>query len=169
MTAWTSPRTWVAGETVGAANMNTHIRDNENAIWENISGAGWTSFTPSWTNLTVGSGTNVGYYGMAGKTVLLHVEFTYGSGSAVGTDPYFVLPQTGVTYSLFHRIGYTTLYDASGSVYEAALVYLASTLGQIKMNLVSGSYVVLASVSATAPFTWTTGDKILISGFYERA
>jgi hypothetical protein len=26
--AWTAPRTWVAGETVSAALMNTHVRDN---------------------------------------------------------------------------------------------------------------------------------------------
>lgn len=26
--AWTTPRTWVVGETVTAANMNTHVRDN---------------------------------------------------------------------------------------------------------------------------------------------
>jgi hypothetical protein len=26
--AWTTPRTWVAGETVTAALMNTHVRDN---------------------------------------------------------------------------------------------------------------------------------------------
>ena len=26
--AWTAPRTWVAGETVTAALMNTHVRDN---------------------------------------------------------------------------------------------------------------------------------------------
>lgn len=29
---WTSPRTWVAAETVTAAIMNTHIRDNLNAL-----------------------------------------------------------------------------------------------------------------------------------------
>jgi hypothetical protein len=28
MTTWTAPRTWVAGETVTAAIMNTHLRDN---------------------------------------------------------------------------------------------------------------------------------------------
>lgn len=27
--AWTAPRTWVSGEVVTAAIMNTHIRDNE--------------------------------------------------------------------------------------------------------------------------------------------
>lgn len=30
--AWTSPRTWIAGETVTAALMNTHIRDNETEL-----------------------------------------------------------------------------------------------------------------------------------------
>lgn len=30
--AWTTPRTWVAGELVTAALFNTHIRDNENAL-----------------------------------------------------------------------------------------------------------------------------------------
>lgn len=30
--AWTTPRTWVAGEVVTAAIMNVHIRDNLNAI-----------------------------------------------------------------------------------------------------------------------------------------
>ena len=30
--AWTSPRTWVTGETVTAALLNTHVRDNLNAL-----------------------------------------------------------------------------------------------------------------------------------------
>jgi len=30
--AWIAPRTWVAGETVTAALMNTHLRDNLNAL-----------------------------------------------------------------------------------------------------------------------------------------
>jgi hypothetical protein len=31
--AWTTPKTWSAGETLTAANFNTHIRDNLNAIF----------------------------------------------------------------------------------------------------------------------------------------
>ncbi len=30
--AWTTPRTWVAGEVLTAALMNTHVRDNENVV-----------------------------------------------------------------------------------------------------------------------------------------
>jgi hypothetical protein len=28
MTSWTTPRTWVTGEVLSSANMNTHVRDN---------------------------------------------------------------------------------------------------------------------------------------------
>src|SRR4030095_8765276 len=34
--AWTTPKTWSAGETLTAANFNTHIRDNLNATWRLI-------------------------------------------------------------------------------------------------------------------------------------
>ncbi len=34
--AWTAPRTWVTGETVTAALMNTHIKDNLLAIGEHV-------------------------------------------------------------------------------------------------------------------------------------
>jgi len=32
MAGWTTPRTWVSGEVVTAAEMNAHVRDNLNAI-----------------------------------------------------------------------------------------------------------------------------------------
>lgn len=33
MMAWTTPRTWTTGEIVTAAMMNTHVRDNLNALF----------------------------------------------------------------------------------------------------------------------------------------
>lgn len=48
--AWTAPRTWVAGETVTAALMNTHVRDNLKAI-----GDPWTAYTPTIVNVTTSS------------------------------------------------------------------------------------------------------------------
>jgi hypothetical protein len=33
----------------------------------------------------------------------------------------------------------------------------------------SGTYAAFSGVTSTAPFTWTTGDQILITGFYEAA
>ena len=36
--AWTTPRTWSAGELVTASMMNTHIRDNQIYLFDNIAG-----------------------------------------------------------------------------------------------------------------------------------
>src|SRR6266545_451259 len=33
---WTTPKTWSSGETLTAANFNTHIRDNGDATWHLI-------------------------------------------------------------------------------------------------------------------------------------
>lgn len=51
--AWTSPRTWVTGELVTAALLNTHLRDNLNAVWPweiNLLGLSGTSNTNFSTN-----------------------------------------------------------------------------------------------------------------------
>jgi hypothetical protein len=40
---WTTPKTWSAGETLTAANFNTHIRDNLNAIGPTIARARTTA------------------------------------------------------------------------------------------------------------------------------
>lgn len=41
--AWTTPHTWVSGETVTAALMNTHVRDNLATVFPG--GTGWTDVT----------------------------------------------------------------------------------------------------------------------------
>jgi len=45
--AWTTNRTWVSGELVTAAIMNTYVRDNLNTI------SGWTNHTPTLKGVTV--------------------------------------------------------------------------------------------------------------------
>lgn len=39
--SWTTPRTWVAGEIVTAAEMNTHVRDDLNWLHDNPVGSIW--------------------------------------------------------------------------------------------------------------------------------
>lgn len=52
--AWTTPRTWVAGETLTAALLNTHLRDNMNVVPIEL---GTTEFT---ANVTVSATTEAG-------------------------------------------------------------------------------------------------------------
>lgn len=53
--AWTAPRTWVSGELVTAALLNTHIRDNQTILKTAINDSGEVEFTDA-TELTIASG-----------------------------------------------------------------------------------------------------------------
>lgn len=71
--AWTSPRTFVAAETVTAAIMNTHIRDN--LLELNGTSNTWTAYTPVWaagTNPTLSSA--FGRYKRIGNLVTVQFE-----------------------------------------------------------------------------------------------
>jgi len=126
----------------------------------------WTAFTPSWTNLTVGSGTNVGAYCQIGKIVHFRVKFTYGAGSAVGSSPYFALP---VTAKVANGVNFTTWYlDANVGYYQGFADISAANM-VLHALVASGTYLGSTACTATVPFTWTSTDFIQISGTYEAA
>lgn len=167
------------GEQPSAAKWN--ILGTNDAYFDSLIGSGtaWTSATPTWTNLTVGTGGNAYntiYYQQLGKIVRFHGRVTLGSsGPVVGTNPYFVLPvtisttayPTGSTYS--YPIG-TTSYKAATVAYNGALVYnaaLATSAAQPLYNIqASGA---TAGLAVSSPGTWAAGDHISYMGWYEAA
>ncbi|WP_406730886.1 hypothetical protein [Streptomyces sp. NBC_01794] len=86
-----APRTWVVGETVGAATMNTEIRDQFNSIFDP-----WTTYTPTWAggSPVIGNGTLTGRHMKVGRTCHVAVKqqngstTTYGSGGYTWTLPF---------------------------------------------------------------------------------
>jgi hypothetical protein len=170
MTARPVPRTWVAGETVGATIMNAHVRDALNAIYEDVTEA-WASFTPTWTNLTAGNGTNVGYYAVAGQTTIFRVVFTFGTTSSIGGSVSVNYPATAVALggNVPVSAGVSYIDSNPGTTYEGKAVNASSAAVSLFSLAVSGANVVTAALSSTAPFTWTTGDIILLQAIYERA
>jgi hypothetical protein len=121
------------------------------------------SFTPSWTNLTVGNGTNVGYYCQIGKIVFFNVKFVLGSTSSVGSaEVYVAMPVTRND----RTAGFTAWcnYTDTGTATYAGFMLHYGTL------MATGAAANYATyVSTTSPFTWTTNDAIYINGFYEAA
>lgn len=90
--AWTTPRTWVAGETVTAALMNTHVRDNLSAALPvgeggtNVTHAGGNFTTPS-GSITIASGDQITFrYHRTGKW--LSVQLGLATGTITGTPAY---------------------------------------------------------------------------------
>lgn len=90
----TTPRTWVVGEVVTAAEMNTEIRDQFSDLF-----AAWTSWTP-----TLGASTTAptnldlfGRYKQVGKSVLGQFSIGWNASSTAGSGTYqgFTLPVAG--------------------------------------------------------------------------
>jgi hypothetical protein len=128
----------------------------------------WTSFTPSWTNLTVGTGSEVnqGYYCQIGKTIIFRLYTKLGSsGSSVGTTPTLTLPVSIQTTNmqLLVPIGQCTYLDG-GTAWPGYI----DGYGSLRTTTIA-TYPTLANVTATQPFTWGAADIITIYGFYEAA
>jgi hypothetical protein len=128
-------------------------------------GGGWTTWSPTFANLTVGNGTVTARYQQIGKTVNFEFKFILGSTSAIGSLPNFSLPATpkigsGIFLLAAEDSGtgntFGGLENISGTVYPFAF-----TAG--------GTYVQNSYFTATVPFTWTTNDNFTIRGTYEVA
>lgn len=134
-------------------------------------GGAWTTWSPTWANLTVGSGSVSARYTKVGKTVTFELMFTYGSGSSVGSAPSFTLPVTAASYYDSNTVvGVGALRDSSPSTLVTAVVRIDSTtVASVFANNASSTYGTVSVLSSTVPFTWATGDVYYASGRYEAA
>jgi hypothetical protein len=148
----------------GATAIQTLATDIDTSVGTGL--LAWTSYTPTFTNLTVGNGTLLAKYNQIGKTMHMYVSLKLGSTSSVGS---------GITMSM-PGSGQPDLYTTTNIVYEDAgvgffvgnAVIFGSTayLGNILTNATYGKH---QGFDTTSPFTWTTNDGIYFNASYEVA
>lgn len=124
----------------------------------------WQSWTPTWTNFTVGSATVVAMFSRIGRTIHWRLAVTL-SSSTVSGDVSFTLPVALASYAATAPIGVVNLQDANGADYAGQVVVSSGNGRLIYVN----SSANLAALSSSAPFTWANGDQFLASGTYEAA
>lgn len=130
----------------------------------------WQSYTPTWTNLTVGNGTVTAKYARIGKTVILRIKFVMGGTSVMGSSPTFSLPVTAISeYNSRYSVGSLYLEDAGVAAYYGAMELSNTTTGAPNTFGTGGTYASSAGVSAAVPFTWGTGDFFNGTLVYEAA
>jgi hypothetical protein len=131
----------------------------------------WTAFTPTWGGLTVGNGVyNTSHYYLSGKLITVAVDFQFGSTSAVTGNLSITMPsELGRANNFNTGLAQVLLVDASVTTYFG--ITTPSTTNPLTWAIrgASGSPLALASTSATAPFTWTTNDRIVFGATYEVA
>lgn len=123
----------------------------------------WATWTPTTANLTLGSGTITSRYRVSeDKTGDFFFSFLLGAGSAVGTLPSFTLPFTPhSSYVTFTTLGNGELIDAGTNTYFAIGRWTAGSAVEFVYLGASGVH---TAVTATAPYTFTSGDRITCIG-----
>lgn len=116
------------------------------------------AYTPTWTNLTVGSATQNTYFTMKGKMVVARVAITL-SGSTMGSNPNFSLPVTAAsTYKLGAGVGNLYIEDAGTAGYVGSINLLTTTTAQPVILGTASTYAGNSGISAANPFAWGNTD-----------
>lgn len=158
----TTPRTWVASEIVTAAEMNAEIHDPFTAIQ-----AAWTTYTPTLTGLTLGTGSStVARYRQVGKTIDFFIQVTLGTGGAATGSITATLPVTALFMSWFAR-DCNGFHSATPATFD--LVGVATSTAVLTIRVPGAGAAAITATNATAPFTWASGDILTVQGRYEAA
>ena len=134
-----------------------------------------TAFTPTWTNLAVGTGgsaSNVGSYIKVNKLLFMRVRTVLGSSGASVTG------KIGMTLPASLSLQGTPQLSTIQSIQVVFVDTGTATVGgwvargtDTRLDLiaynVAGTYPVDSTSNASVPFTWVAGDAVEISGWVE--
>lgn len=124
----------------------------------------WAAWSPTYTNLTVGDGTVLARYRVDGRTMHFTFDFLLGSTSAVGTNPQVNMPSGWECVSDARHVFAALAYDSSTTQYHNGVCYSGGS-GSTSLSVRFGF--AGSTVSASSPFTWTSGDRLRFSGSLE--
>ena len=114
---------------------------------------GWVSFTPSWSNFTLGNGTiNAAEYAYTTNGMWVRIGITLGSTSSITGALQLTVPNSE---TIKHPRGATgTLTTWNGSrLYPLAAYSVSSSVIGFSTHIANGI------VNATTPYTFGTGDN----------
>lgn len=130
------------------------------------------NYTPTFTNLTLGSGVvNEAKYNVVGNICNVYLKVTLAADSAVTGVIVASLPVASAG-STGRILGSSVMFSAGGGIYVPGVAEQFAANGStfdIRVHNSSGTYVLLQNTSNLIPFTWATGDIIEVTMSYEVA
>lgn len=125
----------------------------------------WTTFSPTWTNVTVGNGTVVARFTRIAKTVHFFIHLTLGGTSSVTGSVIVSTPATMNNTSGATRVADCSFFDVSaGQQYWGGATVNGATAIALFDNASPN-----ANVGVANPFGWASGDILYVSGSFEEA
>ena len=120
---------------------------------------GTVAYTPAWTGITVGNGTNVGKYNIINKVIHVEGKLTFGSTTSItASAPSCTLPVA--SDSSFFCAGSLVFADSGVATYLAFPLIIGSTAFYLFVQNFATTYGTEVAVTSTIPFTWGTLDSI---------
>lgn len=171
--AWTTPATWIAGEVLTAAQLNTQVRDNLREIGQTAGvAAAWTDFTPTLSGgWALGNSTYTARYIRTGRKIEFYAKISIGSSATKGTTLTAALPVASQGDFSAVPGGLTASFADTGTAGYSGFVIASSTTAVTLGSgfLVATDRIQIGNITSTFPFTWVTGDEIRYGGVYEAA
>jgi len=146
------------------APLNAHLQTLAETTQEALDArtpAALTTYTPSFTGLTLGNGTVVAKYCKVGGVIVDEIVITFGSTTAI-TGGITIGGMQAANSSAALFTGWVNLHDAGTIYYTGVAKQASSTSVEILAQSTSGAYAAVATISATVPHTWATGDQIIV-------
>ena len=131
----------------------------------------WVDYTPSYNDFTVGNATVISQYCRINEIVFWRFELEVGSTTAfhASSAPRISYPIAAEETWLAATGGNLFCEDTSGTDYYGALYRYSGTEVRLGYFNVSSNKIKFDSIDATAPFTWTTGDRLMFTDWYRPA
>jgi len=138
-----------------------------NSAWVQISGE-TISYTPTWTGITVGNGTNTGAYTIVNNFIHVEGKLIFGSTTSItASTPQGNLPVNSVL--AFHVPGSIVYSDSGVATYFGQPLVIGSSSFYCFIQNFATTYGSEVGVTSTIPFTWGTNDAITWSLNYRIA
>lgn len=162
---WQTPDTYTVGQLLTSTSLNK-ISADLLALAPGAGGTAYNTYVPVWastgTAVALNNGTIQGSYLQLGKFVNGLVILSFGSTTTYGTGTYSLTLPTGAVGSGLTPVGTVAAIDSGVATYIGSAQLFSSTVVQIT-NLAAP----IAAYSATVPFTFASGDGIIMNFSYQ--
>lgn len=128
----------------------------------------WAAEGITYSNITLGNGTETAAYSHVSGLVICRYQLTWGSTTSFSSTPGILLPVTAAgSYAQNVGIGVGHVLDTSaGSTSREGIVVVYNASSYVFFVRTTAT---AGTVSSTVPFTWATGDILSFTAVYEAA
>jgi len=137
----------------------------------------WTDYVPTFTGWTLGNATYLARYARVGRTIFYEAVITLGSTTTKSGQLSVALPVPALEESvmlagsdcLSHKVGFSNYPGKSNFTTTTLAGATAISPGCTMVGATPPVAATVGAITPTQPFTWVTGDRLVLSGFYEAA